>query len=116
MTARDRTVTSSWLFAARLQDLPPDTPLRVDLAGRPIFLARSRGSVHALTDECSHGQVALSEGEVEDGYVECWLHGSRFDLATGEPTGPPATRPVAVHPVRVDGQDVFVSLPDTGAP
>ena len=42
--------------------------------------------------------------------IECWLHGSRFDLRTGEPTGLPATEPVAVYPVRVDGDDVLVDV------
>ena len=43
--------------------------------------------------------------------LECWLHGSRFNLATGEPSGPPATVPVAVYPVKIDGDDVYVAVP-----
>jgi 3-phenylpropionate/trans-cinnamate dioxygenase ferredoxin subunit len=61
------------------------------------------GEVFAITDDCSHADVALSEGEVDGCTLECWLHGSRFDLRTGEPTGLPATAPVAVHYVTVDG-------------
>jgi 3-phenylpropionate/trans-cinnamate dioxygenase ferredoxin subunit len=52
----------------------------------------------------------LSEGDVEDGQIECWLHGSRFDLRSGKPTGPPATTPIAVYPVQINGDDVFVSV------
>jgi 3-phenylpropionate/trans-cinnamate dioxygenase ferredoxin subunit len=54
--------------------------------------------------------VPLSDGDVEDCTVECWLHGSRFDLRTGKPTGLPATVPVPVYAVRVEGDDVLVSL------
>jgi len=72
--------------------------------------------VHALLDECSHGQVALSDGDVEDGFVECWLHGSRFDLLTGKPTGPPATVPVPIYPVRITGGVIEVALPARSAP
>jgi 3-phenylpropionate/trans-cinnamate dioxygenase ferredoxin subunit len=54
--------------------------------------------------------VSLSEGEVEDGHVECWLHGSMFDLRTGRPTGLPATRPVPTFPVTVEGDDVLVQM------
>lgn len=79
-----------WLPAGPLDRLADDTAVHVDLAGHPVCLARSRGTAYAMPDECSHGQVLLSEGDVEDGYVECWLHGSRFDLAIGVPTGPPA--------------------------
>ena len=55
------------------------------------------GEVHAIHDICSHADVALSEGEVDGCTIECWLHGSRFDLRTGEPTGPPAVSAVPVY-------------------
>lgn len=86
-------------------------PIHVDVAGFPLCLARSRGQVYALLDVCSHGQVALSDGDVEDGYIECWLHGSRFSLETGDPTGPPATEPVPVYPVRIIDDRFEVNLP-----
>jgi 3-phenylpropionate/trans-cinnamate dioxygenase ferredoxin subunit len=64
----------------------------------------------AVRDECSHAQIALSEGEIDGCTLECWLHGSRFDLRTGDPTGPPAMEPVAVFPVEVRDGDVYVTL------
>ena len=67
---------------------------------------------YAVRDECSHAAVALSEGEVDGCTLECWLHGSRFDLRTGQPTGLPATRPVAVYPVTIEGDDVLVDVED----
>ena len=57
------------------------------------------------------GFPALSEGEVDDCAVECWMHGSRFDLRTGAVLNPPATRAVAAFPVRVDGEWVLVAVP-----
>ena len=68
------------------------------------------GEFYAIRDECSHANVPLSEGEVEGCTLECWLHGSRFDLRTGEPTGLPATEPVPVYPVEIRDGFVFVSL------
>jgi 3-phenylpropionate/trans-cinnamate dioxygenase ferredoxin subunit len=50
---------------------------------------------------------------VYDGNVECWLHGSCFDLRTGRPTGPPATLPVPTYPVKIDGGDVYVAVAET---
>ena len=47
---------------------------------------------------------------MEDCTLECWLHGSRFDLKTGEPTGLPATVPVKVYPVEIRDGDVYLSL------
>ena len=73
---------------------------RVEVDGVPVVPScAADGEVYAVHDECSHADVALSEGEVEGCTIECWLHGSRFDLRTGQPTGLPATEPVPVYPV-----------------
>jgi len=93
-----------------LSDVPHEGAIRVSLDGTPICIARSQGEVFAISDICSHADVSLSEGDVEDGTIECWLHGSRFDLRTGAPTGLPATKPVATYPVTVEGDDVLVKL------
>ena len=65
---------------------------------------------YAVRDECSHASIALSEGEIDGCTLECWLHGSRFDLRTGHPSGLPATEPVPVFPVEVRDGDVYVTL------
>ncbi|WP_240917637.1 non-heme iron oxygenase ferredoxin subunit [Phycicoccus sp. HDW14] len=87
-----------WVPVGPQSQLGEESAVHLDLAGHPICLARSRGRIYALLDVCSHGQVALSEGEIDDGYVECWLHGSRFDLATGRPAGPPRHNPFRFTP------------------
>ena len=95
---------------ASLSELDDESAVRVEVAGTPICLARSQGEVFAVGDLCSHADVSLSEGDVEDGKIECWLHGSQFDLRTGQPTGLPATRPVPTFPVTVEGDDVLVQM------
>jgi 3-phenylpropionate/trans-cinnamate dioxygenase ferredoxin component len=97
---------------ASLSDLADEAAVKVVVAGAPVCLARSGGEVFAVSDVCSHADVSLSEGDVEDGAVECWLHGSRFDLRTGQPTGLPATKPVATYPVTIEGDDVYVAVED----
>ncbi|GAB3125210.1 non-heme iron oxygenase ferredoxin subunit [Streptomyces calidiresistens] len=89
--------------ACALGDLDEDTPHRVELEGVPISVVRTGGEVFAVHDICSHANVSLSEGEVEDCMIECWLHGSMFDLRTGRPSGPPASRPIPVYPVKIEG-------------
>jgi 3-phenylpropionate/trans-cinnamate dioxygenase ferredoxin subunit len=93
-----------------LSELDDQEPLAVKVGGTEVAVIRTEGEVFAIRDECSHAAIALSEGEVEGCLVECWLHGSTFDLRTGKPTTPPATEPVAVYPVRVDGDDVLVDV------
>jgi 3-phenylpropionate/trans-cinnamate dioxygenase ferredoxin component len=103
--------TSTFQRACALADVPEEGALGVDVAGVPVAVVRAGGEVFALHDVCSHEEVPLSEGEIYDCTVECWLHGSCFDLRTGDPTGPPATVPVPVYPVKIEGGDVFVALP-----
>jgi 3-phenylpropionate/trans-cinnamate dioxygenase ferredoxin subunit len=100
----------SFVRACALSELEADTPRRVELDGVPISLVSTEGEVFAINDICSHANVSLSEGEVEDCQIECWLHGSSFDLRTGKPSGLPATRPVPVYPVKIVGDDVLVSV------
>jgi len=100
---------------ASLDDLAEGFPSKVDVDGVPVCLVRAQGEVFAINDICSHGQVSLSEGEVDDGEIECWLHGSRFDLRTGEAKSLPATEPVAVYPVKVEAGKVLVDVQETSA-
>jgi 3-phenylpropionate/trans-cinnamate dioxygenase ferredoxin component len=93
-----------------MADVPVDGALHVDIGDTPVAIVNAQGEFFAIFDVCSHADVPLSEGDIEDCTVECWLHGSRFDLRTGAPTGLPATVPVPVYPVRIEGDDVLVSL------
>lgn len=100
--------------AAALADLSDDTALAVEIDGVDVALVRDGDSVYAIENRCSHADIPLSEGEVEGCEIECWLHGSRFDLRNGEPLNLPAVEPVPVYGCRVadaDGIDtVFVDL------
>jgi 3-phenylpropionate/trans-cinnamate dioxygenase ferredoxin component len=99
--------------ACALEDIPVDEALGVTVGAYDVALARHDDEVFAVQDQCSHAAVPLSEGEVEDCTVECWLHGSRFDLRTGKPIGPPATEPVATFAVEIRNDDVFVDTDTT---
>ncbi|WP_026423979.1 non-heme iron oxygenase ferredoxin subunit [Actinokineospora inagensis] len=99
--------------ACALSDLVDGEPLGVDIGDVPVVLVRQGEQVHALRNWCSHAAVALSEGELTRRGLECWLHGSCFDLRTGLPSSPPATDPIPVYPVTVDGDDVHVDVTST---
>jgi 3-phenylpropionate/trans-cinnamate dioxygenase ferredoxin component len=91
-------------------DVPKGSVVSLAVDDRDIAIVHADDDkFYAIRDECSHASVALSEGEVEGCTLECWLHGSRFDLRTGEPTGLPATEPVPVFPVEVRDGDIYVS-------
>jgi 3-phenylpropionate/trans-cinnamate dioxygenase ferredoxin subunit len=98
-----------------ISDVAEESAISVVVDDLPIAVVRSQGRFYAIEDVCSHENVALSEGEVEDGTIECWLHGSQFNLGTGRAIGPPATRPVRVYSVKVEDGDVYVAVPRRGA-
>jgi len=90
---------------ATLDELEPGAAKRVVIDGFPIAVVRdSDGTVHAIGDRCSHGDVSLSDGFVEDCTIECWAHGAKFDLRSGRPLSLPAYEPVPVFRV-VIGED-----------
>lgn len=96
-----------------LGELESGTARRVDAEGHPIALVRIGDDVYAIGDRCSHADVSLTEGEVlvDEVEIECWKHGSTFDLKTGQPQSLPATKPVPVYEVRVVEGQVEVVVP-----
>ena len=97
-----------------LSEVPEDGSLRIELADIDVAVVQLDGEVYAIQDVCSHADVPLTDGDVDDvdgaPTIECALHGSCFDLRTGQPTNLPATEPVPVYPVRVEGDDVLVDV------
>ena len=99
--------------ACAAADIPDGGSVAVEVGGEPVAIVRTEGEVYAIRDVCSHAEVPLSEGEVDGCTIECWLHGSRFDLRTGKPTSMPATEPVPVYPVKIEGDDVLVAIEES---
>jgi 3-phenylpropionate/trans-cinnamate dioxygenase ferredoxin subunit len=96
--------------ACAVDDVAPETAIAVEVDGVDVAIVHSGDRYYAIADECSHAAIPLSEGDVGDGEIECYLHGSRFDLSTGQPLGLPATEPVAVYRCQLDGDDVLVDV------
>lgn len=97
------------LSACTVEDLPMGESVRID-ADVPIAVFNADGHLYAIDDTCSHQDASLSEGWLEDCFVECPLHEALFDLRTGMPSCLPAKKPVRTHPVVVDGGHIYVQL------
>ena len=100
----------SFVRVCGVDDVQPESAVSVSVGGVAVAVVRDGDEWYAIYDECSHAAIPLSEGEVEGDQIECWLHGSMFDLRTGKPTNLPATEPVAIYPVKVEGDDVLVDV------
>lgn len=96
---------------AKSSDVAPGSAIRVVVDGVEVCLARAEdGTIHAIDDICTHAEVSLSEGEVIGCSIECWLHGSTFNLISGQPESPPAFEPVAVYECTEDNGEIYVKL------
>jgi 3-phenylpropionate/trans-cinnamate dioxygenase ferredoxin subunit len=104
---------------AALRDLPPGTARQVIIDGRKIAVVNSRGTIYAIDDTCTHEEESLAAGPVVGDLIVCPKHGSRFHLPTGRVMSLPAVRPVRTYPVRVEGEEILLSLearPGQGMP
>lgn len=97
--------------AATIDEIPVGSVIAVDLGGdAEVAVVNTDAGLFAISDVCSHAEVPLSEGDVDGCTLECYMHGSRFDLRTGQPLELPATVPVPVYPVRVEEGLIFVDV------
>jgi 3-phenylpropionate/trans-cinnamate dioxygenase ferredoxin component len=96
-----------------VDDIAPGTAARFEVGKHKIAVVRIGDDFYAIGDTCSHQNISLSEGEVHPDtlQLECWKHGSTFSLVTGDPDTLPATKPVPVYELQVEGGDVTVVLP-----
>jgi nitrite reductase/ring-hydroxylating ferredoxin subunit len=95
---------SEFIAACTAGEVPLNTAKRVRLDGVIVAVVHADEGYFAINDRCSHADVSLAEGEVYDCAVECWLHGSAFDLRTGVPLSLPAIEPVPTYALRVVGE------------
>ena len=106
----EQVTDTGFVRVCRIDELPAVGAALAEIEGRRVTIVRTGdGDVHCVDDTCTHANVSLSEGELDGCTLECWLHGSRFDLRTGEPTGLPATEPVAIFAVEIRDGDIYVS-------
>ncbi|HZU05793.1 MAG TPA: bifunctional 3-phenylpropionate/cinnamic acid dioxygenase ferredoxin subunit [Chloroflexota bacterium] len=107
--ATQPTEMASLVKVAQTSDIPPGTGRLVVIGDRRIAVFNCAGQFYAIDDTCTHAEASLSEGFLENGVIECPLHGARFDVRTGAVLSLPAVRPVATYEVRVEGTDLLVN-------
>lgn len=94
-----------------VEDIKLGKAIRVKVGEEAIAIVRTKaGEVKAINDKCSHGEISLSEGFIDNETIECWAHGAKFSLATGEALTLPAFEPVAVYEVIIDNGDIFLEI------
>ena len=105
-------MVGQWVSVARVEDIPPGHAARVEIDEVPVAIFNVEGELHCIDDTCSHQEASLSEGDLDLDRcaIECPLHGSAFDLRTGDPITLPAVEPIRVHRVEVSDGMIRVAL------
>ena len=102
--------SSEFEAVAAITDLAEGTVLqRVRSTGDAVCLVRQNGEISALSDICTHQHFSMSLGDLlHDGTLQCAWHGARYDCRTGEVKQDPATAPLPVFQVRLEGEQILV--------
>lgn len=96
---------------ATVNDIPPGKTRKVRVEGHAVLLANVDGTVYAVDDSCTHEDSSLALGCLKGALVSCTLHGSRFDVRSGEPMEEPARTPLQTYTVRIEGSDILLEFP-----
>jgi naphthalene 1,2-dioxygenase ferredoxin component len=105
---------AKFTLAAKVASVPEGDVIGVEIEGRKIALFKLDGAIYALPGLCTHGHAELAGGYVEGDLIQCPMHGGMFDIRTGKAAGEPCTVDLEVLPVKIDGDQVYVGLPEEG--
>lgn len=100
----------SFVGIASVEELPPGKMKCVSIDGRRLLLANVDGHYYCADDKCTHEDASLCRGSLQGARVKCPLHGSRFDLRTGEALEEPADERLKIYPLRIEGARILVDL------
>jgi len=99
-----------FVAVATLEEVPAGSKKLVEVGKLQIVLCHSQGKIFAVRNLCSHAHEALDCGRMKNGWIACPVHGARFDLETGEPMNPPATMPIDIYAVKVEGDTISIEV------
>ncbi|MEH1836696.1 MAG: FAD-dependent oxidoreductase [Nostoc sp.] len=97
---------------ANVNDLNDGEMRQVSVGETEILLTRLEGKFYAVGAHCTHYRVSLAQGVLSGHYVVCPWHNAYFDVTTGDQLEPPGLDSLACYGVRIEGENVIVSVPE----
>ena len=97
------------LAVAKTGDIAPGTMKAVDAGGKQILLANVGGSFFAIQRKCPHMGFNLCKGKLHAHVVTCPLHRAAVDPANMLIVKI-KTKNAEAFPVKIEGEQVFVSV------
>ena len=99
-----------FVTVAKANDIPVGQVKPVEVGGKRLLICHTEGGFYAIDDTCTHDDGPLADGWLDGNAIECPRHGARFDVKTGKVLCLPAAVPVNAYPVKVDGDEIKVSV------
>ncbi len=97
---------------ANVNDLNDGEMRQVSVGETDILLTRLEGKFYAVGAHCAHYKAPLADGVLSGHHVVCPWHNAYFDVTTGDQLEPPGLDSLACYGVRIEGENVIVSVPE----
>jgi 3-phenylpropionate/trans-cinnamate dioxygenase ferredoxin subunit len=104
-------MSDEWIPIADADELQVDQMKTVEVGGERRLLVRTATRHYLIDEMCSHEDYSLALGCIKGERIKCSLHGSYFDLTSGDPLDDPADEPIDTYPVRVEDGRVWTKPP-----
>ncbi len=95
---------------AQVEQIPVGTMKSITVKGVPILVANVAGNFYAISNQCTHAGVGLSQGTLEGKIVTCPRQGSQFDVTSGARLRGPAMRSAKVYAVKIEDKNIKVNI------
>ncbi len=105
------TENDNWHLVAKTDEVQEEEPKAVQIGNEYIAIYRVDGKFYATDDICTHEFASLCEGFIDGDIIECPLHAGQFHIPTGKAMSPPVTEDLKTFAVKVEGDDIYVEVP-----
>ncbi len=101
----------AFLRVLSLQELPADGFKALEAGGKPLLVGRIQNQLFACLDRCPHSGAPLRIGKRRGEELTCAWHGWTFNLVSGQVVPSHPSLALTQFPVKIDGDQVLVDLP-----
>ena len=103
-------MAASVALVLKAGEIPVGQVKPVEVQGKRLLICHTEQGFYAVDDTCTHDNGPLADGWLDGDAIECPRHGARFDVTTGKVLCLPAAVAIRSYPVRIDGDQVWVSV------
>lgn len=97
-----------------LSALPPGSVMEAEVGEAVYAVCNFGGELHAMNGTCPHAGGPLGQGVLAADKIVCPWHAWEFDCKTGENDFDAAVK-VEKYPVRVEGDEIWLEVPEVSA-